>query len=368
MHEGLAVAEQVNQPSNRITVNVVTGVHKVSVGKWDEVRARALEAQALCEQLGDYRQWGDSTTLLAEGALISGDINTSLSVESKLLEEARRRRNPLQQCMALFGVSSIYIRQGEYARAIPMLEEELQILDELPNMASSINSNALLALAHYRLGAVDKALSYAAKVLDLASTLSPTVYSLDVGFSAVAEVYFDLWEKAQQSPNGLLDKNHFRQLSEKALKLLKGFRNIFPIGQPYLALYTGKRYWNMGKNQKAVRTWQTGLEAAKKYHLLYEEGLLHVQLAASLKNAPAEQQVHLDCAAQIFEAMNAIRDMELVKKLAQENGVKLLKGGEPGCYSLLASSQSKIRSATDCQPRSSIISCAMLGYRTVSVP
>ena len=316
---GLAVAEQVNQPSNLITVNVVTGVHKVSVGKWDEVRARALEAQALCEQLGDYRQWGDSTTLLAEGALLSGDVKMSLNVENNLLDESRRRRNPLQQCMALFGVSSIYIRQGEYAKAIPMLEEELQILDELPNMASSINSNALLGLAHYRLGDVEKALSYTSKVLDLASTLSPTVYSLDVGFSAVAEVYFDLWEKALQNPNGLLDANRYRQLTEKSLKLLKGFRKIFPIGQPYLALYTGRWYWNLGKHQKAVKTWQAGLEAAKKYGLLYEEGLLRVQLATSLKNAPDEQQMHMECAAQIFETMSAVRDLGIVKVLAEEN-------------------------------------------------
>ncbi|MGE5462916.1 MAG: AAA family ATPase, partial [Syntrophothermus sp.] len=226
---GLAVAEQVNQPSNRITVNVVTGVHKVSVGKWDEVRARALEAQALCEQLGDYRQWGDSTTLLAEGALIAGDMQAALKTEMHLLEEARRRRNPLQTCMALFGVSTVYIRRGEDAKAIPMLEEELQILEELPNMASSINTNALLALAHYRMGDVEKALAYASKVQELASDLSPTVYSLDIGFSAVAEVYFDLWEKALKEPNGLLNAEHFKQLSEKALKLLKGFRTIFPI-------------------------------------------------------------------------------------------------------------------------------------------
>jgi class 3 adenylate cyclase/tetratricopeptide (TPR) repeat protein len=315
---GLAVAEQVNQPSNRITVNVVTGVHKVSVGKWEEVRARALEAQALCEQLGDYRQWGDSTTLLAESALISGDLKTSLSVETTLLEESRRRRNPLLQCMGLFGVASISIRKGEYARAIPLLEEELQILDELPNMASSINSNALLALAYYRLGDLEKALSYASKVLDLASALSPTVYSLDVGFSAVAEVYFDLWEKALQNPNGLLDANRFKQLIEKALKLLKGFRTIFPIGQPYLDLYTGRRYWILGRHQKAVKAWETGLEAAKKYRLLYEEGLLRVRLASAFKNEPDEQLVHLHCAARIFEAMGAVHDLAIVKSLAQE--------------------------------------------------
>ena len=320
---GLAVAEQVNQPSNRITVNVVTGVHKVSVGKWEEVRARALEAQALCEQLGDYRQWGDSTVLFAEAALISGDIQTTMNTETRLLEEARRRRNPLQQCWALFGISTAYIRMGEEARAVPMLEEELQILEELPNMASSINTNAQLALAHYRLGGVEKALGYASKVLDLASALSPTVYSLDIGFSSVAEVYFDLWEKALQNPNGLLDDDHFRQLSEKSLKLLKGFRTIFPIGQPYLALYTGRYDWNLGKRQKAIKTWQTGLEAAKKYRLLYEEGVLRVKLASALKSEPDEQLVHLHCAARIFETMGATRDLAIVMNLAQENRIQL---------------------------------------------
>ena len=41
----LAVAESVNQPPNLITVRVVTSVYKITVGKWDEVRARAEEAK-----------------------------------------------------------------------------------------------------------------------------------------------------------------------------------------------------------------------------------------------------------------------------------------------------------------------------------
>ena len=323
IERGLSVAEKVNQPSNRITVNVVTGVHQITVGKWEEARARALEAQALCEQLGDYRQWGDSTVLYAESALISGDIQTTLKVESMLLEEARRRRNPLQTCWALFGISASNIRMGEEARAIPLLEEELQILEELPNMASSINTNAQLALAHYRLGDVEKALPYASRVLDLASDLSPTVYSLDIGFSAVAEIYFDLWEKALWNPNGLLDAGHFKELSEKALKLLRGFKNVFPIGRPYLALFTGRWYWNLGKTQKAVRVWQAGLDAAKKYRVLYEEALLHIRLGSSLVDAPDEQRKHFECAIQILETMGAVRDLGLAKSLAQQNGVKL---------------------------------------------
>ena len=78
VERGMAVSEEVNQPSNRITVRVVTSVYHIMVGKWDEVRTRANEAKAICEQLGDYRQWGDSTVLLAESALISGDTDYTL--------------------------------------------------------------------------------------------------------------------------------------------------------------------------------------------------------------------------------------------------------------------------------------------------
>ena len=102
-------------------------------------------------------------------------------------------------CWGLFGVAAINIRLGDEATAIPMLEEELQILEELPNLASSINTNGQLALAHLRLGKYEEALTYADKVIDLAANKSPTVYSMDIGFAAVAEVYFELWEKALQN-------------------------------------------------------------------------------------------------------------------------------------------------------------------------
>ncbi|HMD80114.1 MAG TPA: hypothetical protein VKE92_02330, partial [Anaerolineales bacterium] len=150
LDRALAVAKEVNQPSNLITVNVVTGVYELGVGKWDNVRAKGQEAQAICEQLGDSRQWGDSTELLGESALISGDLEYATNMLKNLLEAARRRRNPLQQGWGLFGLAAIGIRRGNAAEAVPMLEEALQILEELPNLASSINTNGQLALAHLR--------------------------------------------------------------------------------------------------------------------------------------------------------------------------------------------------------------------------
>ncbi len=320
VERGISIAQKLNEPSNIITVNVVTSVYKITVGKWDEVRARTMEAKALCEQLGDYRQWGDSTILLAESALIAGDIQYSMNVERMLLEDARRRKNPLQQCWGLFGYSAISIRCGDEAKAIPMLEEALQILEELPNFASSVNTNAQLALAHLRLGDEEIALAFAARVLELNADRSPTVYSLDIGFSAVAQVYFELWEKALQSPNAQAEAERFKGLASKAIKLLRGFKNIFPIGQAYLSYYEGWRHWLMGRTSVAVRSWQQGLGAAQKFSVLYEEGLIRIRLAAALKDSPKEQREHFECAIKIFEEMGAAHDLQLAKASIEENG------------------------------------------------
>jgi class 3 adenylate cyclase/tetratricopeptide (TPR) repeat protein len=307
--KALTVAENVNQPSNLINVGVMTGVYKIMVGKWDEVRARAREARAICEQLGDYRQWGDSMDVLGEGALISGDLPYALNVLGQLLEDARQRRNPLQVCWGLFGVGTIKIRMGEEATAIPMLEEELQILEELPNLASSINTYGQLALAHLRLGKYDEALTYADQVIELAGKRSPTVYSVDIGFSAAADVYFHMWEKALQNPDQASEADQYQSSVEKALQLLHGFRKVFPIGQAYAHYYQGWYEELTGRPQKALNSWHKGLDAARKFKLPYEEGLIRVRLGSAAREDLSTRSEHIQRAIEIFEKMGAVREL-----------------------------------------------------------
>ncbi len=315
---GIDVAEKVNQPSTLITVNVVTSVYLITVGKWDEVRARVLKAKTICEQLGDYRQWGDATVLLAESALIAGDMQYALDIQMNLLEDARRRRNPLQQLWALFGVAANSIRLGNEAEAIPLLEEALRILEGLPNFASSINTNAQLALAHHRLGDAERALDYADRVLGFTANLRPTVYSLDVGFTAIAEVYFELWEKALQKPDGTVDAVRMKYFAERAVKLLRAFKNVFPIGQPSLLYYRGWYEWLNGRRQGAVKLWRDGLEAARKFRMRYEEGLIHLKLGAALAGDADLRREHFSEAIRIFGEMDAVPMLRRARELADQ--------------------------------------------------
>jgi len=314
VERALAIAEEVNQPSNLITVGVVTSVYQITVGRWEEIRARAERAKALCEQIGDYRQWGDSTVVLAESALISGDVHYALNMQKILLEDARQRRNPLQEGWGLFGVAANSIRLGDEASALPMLDEALQILEEIPNLASSINTNGQLALAYLRLGQNEKALAYAARVLDLAADISPTVYSMDIGFAAAAQVYFEIWEKALQNPSRKLDTDVHRSSAEKAMELLRAFQKVFPIGQPYAHYYQGWYEELTGRPQLAIKSWRKGLEAAQKFKLLYEEGLIRVKLGSYLREDPEACREHFERAIQIFETMGAVHELRFAKR------------------------------------------------------
>jgi tetratricopeptide (TPR) repeat protein len=321
VERGLAVAREVNLPSNLITVYVVTSAYLLTVGKWEDVRRRAEEAKAICEQLGDYRQWGDATAMLGESAFIAGDTSYSMNIQKVLLEDARRRRNPLHQCWGLLGVAVNNIRWGKAADALPMLEEALRILEETPNVASTIETNGQIALAHLRLGQEEKALAHAEKVLKLSEKLSPTVYSMDIGFSGIADVYFELWERALQDPARKADADQLMLLAERSVRLLLAFQKVFPIGQAVTPVYQGWYDWLTGKPEAAIKTLKRGLESALKFNMAYEEGLIRLKLSAYSQENLEARKKNLWRAMEIFEKMGALNELRLAQEAAQKAGI-----------------------------------------------
>jgi len=319
----IVVAEEVNRPSNLVTVSVITCVYKITVGKWEEVRAHIEAAKNICEGLGDYGQWGDCAVLLGESAFIAGDIQYAMNVFKELLESSRRRgQNITHQSWGLIGIAINNIRLGNPAAAVPMLKEVLQILQEIPNSnpVSSIEANGQLALAYLRLGEEENAHACADKVLAVAATISPTVYSLDIGFAATADVYFELWEKSLQNPSQHLELDKYQLSGEKTLKLLRAYQKAFPIGQPITDYYQGWHKWLMGKPQVAIRSWNKGLKAATKFNMPYEEGLIRLKLGSYLEGDQNERREHLECAIQIFEKMDALHELNVAKDATKKAG------------------------------------------------
>jgi len=139
---------------------------------------------------------------------------------------------------------------------------------------------------------------------------------MDVGYAAIADVYFDLWERALHNPDGTADTVRLKSLAEKAIKLLRAFKNVFPIGQPSLLYFTGWYEWLNGKRPQAVKSWNLGLEAAQKFRMRYEEGLLHMKLGTAFEGDAGLRKDHLDNAVVIFGAMDAIPMLRRAREIS----------------------------------------------------
>jgi tetratricopeptide (TPR) repeat protein len=211
------------------------------------------------------------------------------------------------------------LRLGEEADAVSALEEALEILQETPNLASSAETNSQLALAYLRLGQDDKAREYAQKVFDIMGSTSPTVYSMNIGFTAVADVSFELWEKSLR-PDLAVDSDQYYLLAEKSLKLLKAFEGVFPIGQPATPYYQGWYEMLTGKHDAAIKSWRKGLEAAQKFNMPYEEALARLKLGTYSKEDAETRREHFSRALHLLEKMGRVRRLQTAKAEAQKAG------------------------------------------------
>jgi hypothetical protein len=147
------------------------------------------------------------------------------------------------------------------------------------------------------------------------------VYSTNIGFSAVADIYFELWERTLQDPTKAADVDQWKQLAAKSLKLMNGFEKVFPIGRSCTPLYRGWYEWLTGKPEAAIQSWNKGLEAAQKLNMPYEEGLLRLKLGTHLHSDTDARVKHLERARQLFETMGAVRETALATEvLRQKSG------------------------------------------------
>jgi hypothetical protein len=158
-------------------------------------------------------------------------------------------------------------------------------------------------------------------VLDLASDRSPTVYSMGIGFAAVSQVFFELWEKALKDPAKKSEADRLKLLAEKAVKLLQSFQKVFPIGQPITPIYQGWYEWLTGKPDVAIKTLNRGLEAALKFHMPYEEGLIRLKLASYSQGNLDTRKRNLRRALEIFERMGARNELGLAQQEAKKASI-----------------------------------------------
>jgi class 3 adenylate cyclase/tetratricopeptide (TPR) repeat protein len=302
LRRGLQLAQQANQPPIIADVLRVTGLSRVARGQWQQYDEALTRARAIHEHFGDWRHWGDCTSGLAHAAFLRGDFERSVTLTDELRASAQRTGIRIHQFWAdtVGGLSAV--RLGRIDAAESVLSANLQALAEEPEPNSELASRAFLATIRWRRGDDAGAQAAAAVTLERleAAAGAPGTYNIIDGYSALTDVYLELWESAGVSDAAARD---LRRVVSQLCRRLAQHARPFPIGEPSTALHRGRYEWMRGRTTRAQRCWRRSLAAAERLQMRYDRALAHYQIGRHLPPRDSQRRTHLTRARELFEEL-----------------------------------------------------------------
>ena len=306
-----AMVNEFDHLESREFVSMTSSYYYCGVGNWEKVEEQAGQVLAVADRLGDKRRWQDATSHITSMRYFQGKFASSAELAEELYQTANHRHDPRFMALAIQDIAHHALYSGKLDDATKYLSV-LQALigegSEISILPLKIELLGMTALVHLQRGQIDDALKVTQQSLDLTMKANPSFYAAITGYTAPAEVSLTLWES--QPAN-----TEFARQSKLSIQTLSKYARVFPVGQPRLLRYQGWFQWLANKKNQAHRSWQTGLQHAEQLGMLYDQGMIHYEIARHLPVTEPTRFNHIAQAMNLFEEVNAAYDLERIKKL-----------------------------------------------------
>jgi hypothetical protein len=300
------IAQDEASLSTQAWLDLLSGIYHISLGQWATAQAVLEQGQALYEQLGDQRSWGDIQTELGCIAYFQGNFGLGLKLFADLYPQACDSNNIEQQGWALNGQAFNLLRWGRTDEAVALLEPATPLFKQMVTASlGQFIHYGVLAKAYLRQGQIQLAQQAAETVAGLMAQTTFNVVFDGEGYMGAAEVYLALWENSSDPAAA----KALAKSAWQACKALRRFADRFPIGRPSAWLWQGKYDWLNHQPRQAYQAWQKSLAQAQKLAMPYDEGLAHYEIGRHLPTDDPRRQDHLSRARDIFNQLEAAYDL-----------------------------------------------------------
>jgi tetratricopeptide (TPR) repeat protein len=310
MKQARVIADQVAHRPSSAWVSFTTGIYHVGLGNWALARANLQKALEAYQQLGDNRNFGTASTVLGGSHYFAGNFREGLRIWTEHHERSKRRDDVLHQAWGHGGCALNLLRLGDFPKTIFHAESALALFEVNRDRISEIMVHGVLAVARLRENDLAKAAVAADETFKMIRALDrPNSYLMLEGYSGVVEVYL----AKHQTESDPVKKKHHLATARSALKVMKTYARVFPIGKPRYELWLGQAALLSGSHERALKHWRNALESAERLGMLYEQGLAHWSLA---QHGPVagDQQTHAERALELFTQTEAQHDRRLVEE------------------------------------------------------
>jgi tetratricopeptide (TPR) repeat protein len=271
-------------------------------GAWQEVRDLIAKSSAICEELGDHRRGAEAVSYLSVNALMEGGPRLTEAYNKRLWEIAMRRENPIHIAFAYQVDCTGQAWMGEYDACIANAGKCLALSEKswVGDIPEYVVRGAMW-LAMWHKGEREEAWEGVKAALDKFAKASVVDFSAHLIDSHLAEVTFLALEQGKQDGLPKAQMNEIEKYAKLALKNLKKFTAIFPIGGPSLNRFSGSLAWHQNQPEKALQYWRTATEKAHAFPMKYEEGRAYLELARYLPADNPERAESFEKASELFE-------------------------------------------------------------------
>jgi hypothetical protein len=307
------ISAEIGDPASSAWVSVARAMYLTGVGQWDHAATLLTEAMATSDRIGDRRRGDDARIMLLLVQLFQGNFQQSLALADVLYNSAKERIDVRIQAEALYGKAWNLLMLGRL-RELPASLEELDLLRSAQVKIGGSHQKqdvySLGAILHLANGDLPAAKAAADRVVP---AKGGSYFCADIlVHSALTEVYLGLLKNASGGNAGAAKA--LEAAFRGALKRLRGYSRIFPIGKPLMYLREGQYQWIKGNRSKAMQLWQNSLLAANKLNADYYQGLANLELGMHLDSNHPDRAKHLSKAREILIHLEAARDLARLER------------------------------------------------------
>jgi tetratricopeptide (TPR) repeat protein len=277
----LTVADRAADPFVRAWVLQFAALYGIGMGRWRAATDQLDEAAEVMQRVGDRRRLGEIKALQGCVAYFQGDLARAASLFAELRHYGSQHRNTQIQAWALLAEATYAVRSGNLHQATLVLGDR-----RAPAL------EALLHLRHDEWQAAGKAVQAALEPVR-AAPIKCYWYEL---YATTAEAAIALWHASRQ--HGSDEQPSLRAAAEQAMRALRRYAKVFPVGQPRALLCEGLLAWVDERPMRARKAWRRSLAMAERLGMRYDEMLAHHQLGRY--GDPSERDEHLARARQLF--------------------------------------------------------------------
>ena len=281
IQQAFTAAGEAADPLVRAWVLQFAALYGIGMGQWAQATAHLGEAAAIMRQFEDRRRLGEINVLRACVAYAQGDLGRTAALLTELRRYADQSRDAQLQAWALIAQATTAARSGD--------------LDQAALLLQGRRAPALQALLHLRQGDWQAAREAVQVALASAGVAPIKCYWLDL-YATTAEAAIALWHASRQRGPG--EQAVARAAAGQAMRSLRRYAHVFPIGQPRALLCQGLLAWVQGRPIQARKAWRRSLAAAERLGMRYDQLLAHLQLGRH--GDPSERHEHLARARQLF--------------------------------------------------------------------